>query len=1355
MAKYFTPYLLILCCLLLAPILASPVPAAFDSETLVMSVYNDTTDTGDTEFGFDTGFDLSTVDWTQAFTYTVDTGLTLDYFAGSTTWADLRMGMYAYDRTSTTSSYGYAYITTTNEDTIVNGTQYTQVLSSYNTMKSSYSTIDTNDDGTALLGNNLSNTTEIAGETVDTTSYDTRMNNTNATSGWYGGFNSADYANGEADLSVLGDDDDSNDVITLYLHGYYRYGFSSYSGYDMDNGILTDDNGDAINWLAVITLDADGLLTICNSGDSDGDGYIDCIDNCPEDSSDDQTDTDGDGLGDVCDPCPEDPDLECEADDPCPGDTDNDADEVCDSADNCPGVYNPDQADWNADNEGDACDDSDDDGVNDDTDLCREDPLKTTHGQCGCGIRDIDADGDGTADCNDLCPADSAKIAPGECGCGAAESDDCDGDGYTNSQEESAGTDPNDDTSQPSRPTVAADDQTAYAGSDVTLTATATLGENPTSNAIDIFTWTQTEGEAVLGDDGEETTSPDADQPLISTLTFTAPELGQHDDPITLTFQLTVTDLAGIQSDPPVTITVTVQPTGDNNAPSQPSLSAPAIDSPDDYQITDLTDLVLVVNNPANLSTNDDGDAVDIDGDPVGIQFMFDKDGNNVLTGDAWFVFTEPADASASTTSWSYTDYDITEALEEDTHYYWSARACDDQGACSELMAVGDDEPYARFFVNQVNAAPQAPDLLSPGDGATVGTLTPTFEVDFNPYSDNTDYYDTHTYVLQIAGSADGLDDPEYSYTLLSCTAGTSCKETQTGYTIATGLTEGRTYYWRVQYSDDGGLGGHTDTRVFTVDATQSAPNTPTLLSPDSGATVSALPVTLSFRNNGDDDTADVDLIFTVELATDSAFSQNLQSVGSDSDPECFTADAEDETRFSVSFSGLTEDTTYYWRVTVSDGTSSVSGTRRSFFVNTDNAAPGAPAAVQPEDGAVWRTALKVPALIATGWSDSEGEDVYCAFELMTADDGATVAGTSDSGRVEAIMASGDAPPYRYTCSWELNGIYLDNGTDYQWQVTAYDGQDASAAASDTATFQFTTAVNFYQPTAPTLNNPYSGGTVQSLTPTLSVFLSSDDDENSLSYTFELYPCASLSCEPVALSDPVVGTRLVSVTPRAALTEGITYYWRVQAADETDERYASAWMPIASFTVDQSVDVPYQPDEYYVSAIAKYNCDEDSCRIFTVTGSEAGDMAGVTVTIPSGALTATTGDINLQVASVTAAPALPVDKAAVGEVIFLAPENFEFAGTVTVDIPVVSPGDEDPAGLQVLTYDTTAGEWVQVASTLSDDKQSVQIEVTHFCIYTLALEDTSAQSDSETDTGGGGSSGLGGCFIDTLAESSK
>ncbi len=53
---------------------------------------------------------------------------------------------------------------------------------------------------------------------------------------------------------------------------------------------------------------------------------------------------------------------------------------------------------------GDACDDDDDDdGVADAVDGCPTDPGKVTPGQCGCFQAETDSDGDGTADCDDDC----------------------------------------------------------------------------------------------------------------------------------------------------------------------------------------------------------------------------------------------------------------------------------------------------------------------------------------------------------------------------------------------------------------------------------------------------------------------------------------------------------------------------------------------------------------------------------------------------------------------------------------------------------------------------------------------------------------------------------------------------------------------------------------------------------------------------------------------------------------------------------------------------------------------------------------------------------------------------------------
>lgn len=81
--------------------------------------------------------------------------------------------------------------------------------------------------------------------------------------------------------------------------------------------------------------------------DSDADGTLDCLDDCPDDPNKIEPGICGCGVTDV---------------------------------------------------------DTDGDGTADCLDLCPIDPAKTEPGACGCGIPDTDTDGDGIADCNDPCP---------------------------------------------------------------------------------------------------------------------------------------------------------------------------------------------------------------------------------------------------------------------------------------------------------------------------------------------------------------------------------------------------------------------------------------------------------------------------------------------------------------------------------------------------------------------------------------------------------------------------------------------------------------------------------------------------------------------------------------------------------------------------------------------------------------------------------------------------------------------------------------------------------------------------------------------------------------------------------------
>jgi hypothetical protein len=207
--------------------------------------------------------------------------------------------------------------------------------------------------------------------------------------------------------------------------------------------------------------DADGAIDMSDSGcrvDSDGDGWADLADNCPWDTNALQADRDGDGVGDACDydadndgwddeterqassdPNNENSTPEVAAIGFCDDGIDNDADGMTDAADpgcapdqdydyvadatdNCPTMWNQDQADGDHDGTGDACEDSDGDGFFDiDEGYLGSDahnPSSTPEyswfeGACTDGV---DNDHDGTTDGADEGCQVIFETAPGEDG---------------------------------------------------------------------------------------------------------------------------------------------------------------------------------------------------------------------------------------------------------------------------------------------------------------------------------------------------------------------------------------------------------------------------------------------------------------------------------------------------------------------------------------------------------------------------------------------------------------------------------------------------------------------------------------------------------------------------------------------------------------------------------------------------------------------------------------------------------------------------------------------------------------------------------------------------------------------------
>lgn len=186
----------------------------------------------------------------------------------------------------------------------------------------------------------------------------------------------------------------------------------------------------------VADTDGDGVIdgndlfpnVAAEQGDDDGDGVGNTVDNCRAVSNADQADFDTDGMGDACD-------------------LDADGDGVANNKDNCPTIQNSDQLDTDGDGLGNVCDpDIDADGIANAKDNC---PLVANTDQVdndydGQGdVCDGDKDGDGVADAKDNCPLvanlDQKDIDGDKLGdlCDP----DADGDGLTNIEETTAGAD--------------------------------------------------------------------------------------------------------------------------------------------------------------------------------------------------------------------------------------------------------------------------------------------------------------------------------------------------------------------------------------------------------------------------------------------------------------------------------------------------------------------------------------------------------------------------------------------------------------------------------------------------------------------------------------------------------------------------------------------------------------------------------------------------------------------------------------------------------------------------------------------------------------------------------------------------
>lgn len=346
------------------------------------------------------------------------------------------------------------------------------------------------------------------------------------------------------------------------------------------------------------------------------------------------------------------------------------------------------------------------------------------------------------------------------------------------------------------------------------------------------------------------------------------------------------------------------------------------------------------------------------------------------------------------------TTWTPTQSLNDNTPYWWRARATDGQGTFSAWAG-------GKLFINLFNDPPEPFNLDQPTAGGTVATATP---------------------ILSLANSWDKEGDAiTYGFFLWHNAALTEAVASATGlvpgenglttWGVPTPLTNHGRYYWYAVATDSHGAQTQTPARSFTVYTGNTAPTAPTLVAPELGERLAANSATLTVSNATDTDNDS--LTYTFELDTVASFdSPNLRRA------TALAQGTGSMTQWAVT--GLTENTRYLWRAKANDGRSDSPWMSGNFLVDTQNEAPPVPAIANPGDKS-WVATLQ-PTLQLNAVSDPEGDTVSYAFEVYR-----------DAARAQKVLAgSSDSP------TWQVSSPLTDK-TTYYWRARA---QDSLGAAS-------------------------------------------------------------------------------------------------------------------------------------------------------------------------------------------------------------------------------------------------------------------------------------------------------------------
>lgn len=384
--------------------------------------------------------------------------------------------------------------------------------------------------------------------------------------------------------------------------------------------------------------------------------------------------------------------------------------------------------------------------------------------------------------------------------------------------------------------------------------------------------------------------------------------------------------------------------------------------------------------------------------------------------------------------------------------------ACDGEGNCldptdptdAEADPDMDGRSNLQEWLDETNPfvyeGATTPDLIAPGNGDRVNTLTPTFDVTL---SMNDDPAEDIFIIYEIYGDA-ALEDVIYTSEPQLQNENNDLNRFVIEPAI---LFEDQDYWWRAAARSGEAQSPWSEAWQFRTNATNEPPPAPELDMPPDGAVLdteapllSCLPVV---DPDGDDN---IRYRFRLYSRTGDPLSNGLAQQG---DGIWF---------FETAAAGLAENGTYQWDVVALDDESeSAPSERRTFTIDTANQAPTIPTIIYPEGEPEFVDAQQ-PTCIAGGSTDDDDVDVGYVFRVRLKDG---VEWLHESEPILPDEPGGDA-------KW-VPPLPLAEDTDHTLEVFAIDDD---GAVSDAASVSFFVSEVDAPPPLPEHRTPADGGKV-------------------------------------------------------------------------------------------------------------------------------------------------------------------------------------------------------------------------------------------------------------------------------------